>query len=541
MNGDLVSKLDNVEFVELISMNDVVLLSETWTNEENEENDLKLRNFKKPFCKHRERKRNARRDSGGLCVFFRNSIVNGVSEIKWDFEDGMCFKLDRCFFGLERDMFFVFVYMRPDSSSRADMNVDINIFEIVEQQIAKVSELGDVICMGDFNARLTEREECLIVDRLNECTLESMNIGIYENEHVFSENDFTINDMSIKRTNSDKNVNSYGLKLLSLCYACDLAILNGRAGADKGVGNLTFCGHQGESTNEYVMCDRASLYKVCDFTIGKPNCFSDHCVVSFKLSMSCIGRVVETQGGQEETNRVYAKWSEEHSGDYASRIGSGSVEHRLGILTEILKGNRSIDTLEHAVAEVGDIIVEAGSGHMKRVARKTDNEVRGGSVTVGGGKGGKWYDLDCRKQKEKFGYKNKKYLETGDEEDRVQMCVERNIYRKMCRKKKSEYNRKKAIELVELGKADPKRFWSEIKTKNSKDEGLPDCNFYDHFRKLADKESRVGDLGREEIESEQASNKSIYIEELDEPITMKELESTIKELRRIKQQAKIKY
>ena len=44
MNGDLVSKLDNVEFVELISMNDVVLLSETWTNEEN---DLNFRNFKK--------------------------------------------------------------------------------------------------------------------------------------------------------------------------------------------------------------------------------------------------------------------------------------------------------------------------------------------------------------------------------------------------------------------------------------------------------------------------------------------------------------
>ena len=44
----------------------------------------------------------------------------------------------------------------------------------------------------------------------------------------------------------------------------------------------------------------------------------------------------------------------------------------------------------------------------------------------------------------------------------------------------------------------------------------------------------MGELGREEIESEQASNNNIYIEELDGPITMKELEGTIKELRRDK-------
>ena len=48
------------------------------------------------------------------------------------------------------------------------------------------------------------------------------------------------------------------------------------------------------------------------------------------------------------------------------------------------------------------------------------------------------------------------------------MCVERNIYRKMCRSKKKEFNRNEAQRLVELSRTNPKLFWKDIKKNSEK-------------------------------------------------------------------------
>ena len=72
---------------------------------------------------------------------------------------------------------------------------------MVEQQIAKVSELGDVMCMGDFNARVAEKIECFIE---NDSADSDVFDYIYSSDHAFKENDFIVNNMSIKRNNVDK-------------------------------------------------------------------------------------------------------------------------------------------------------------------------------------------------------------------------------------------------------------------------------------------------------------------------------------------------
>ena len=69
MNGDLVKKLECREFLECVSEDDVILLSETWTNKEH---TLKIDGYADPVCKHRVKKVKARRESGGLVCFFKN-------------------------------------------------------------------------------------------------------------------------------------------------------------------------------------------------------------------------------------------------------------------------------------------------------------------------------------------------------------------------------------------------------------------------------------------------------------------------------------
>ena len=100
VNGDLVVTRECPEMIECMNGNDIVLFSETWTNEHS---NLDIDDFN-VFSKHRVKKKNARRDSGGLVCYFRKNVAKGVSEIKWLFEDGMCFKLDKDYFGWERDV-----------------------------------------------------------------------------------------------------------------------------------------------------------------------------------------------------------------------------------------------------------------------------------------------------------------------------------------------------------------------------------------------------------------------------------------------------
>ena len=49
-----------------------------------------------------EEKKNARRDSGGLVCYIKNNIIKGIDNINWDFEDGLCFKLNKNFFYFRR-------------------------------------------------------------------------------------------------------------------------------------------------------------------------------------------------------------------------------------------------------------------------------------------------------------------------------------------------------------------------------------------------------------------------------------------------------
>ena len=63
------------------------------------------------------------------------------------------------------------------------------------------------------------------------------------------------------------------------------------------------------------------------------------------------------------------------------------------------------------------------------------------------------------------------------------MCKERSKYRRLCRTKKSIFNKKEAENMFLLSKSNPKQFWKKVKRNKSKNKS-PDMNFYDHFKEL---------------------------------------------------------
>ena len=71
VNGDLVTKLECREFLECVNEDDLILVSETWTNKEH---SLKIDGYAEPVCKHRVKKVKAKRESGGLVWFFSKNV-----------------------------------------------------------------------------------------------------------------------------------------------------------------------------------------------------------------------------------------------------------------------------------------------------------------------------------------------------------------------------------------------------------------------------------------------------------------------------------
>ena len=63
-------------------------------------------------------------------------------------------------------------------------------------------------------------------------------------------------------------------------------------------------------------------------------------------------------------------------------------------------------------------------------------------------------------------------------------------------------------------------------------DSLPDCNFFDHFRTLAERESSIGEEELEEIDSEACRQSEIQVEELVKHIEIEELETVIQELKK---------
>ena len=363
----------------------------------------------------------------------------------------------------------------------------------------------------------------------NMCNLLQCNIHLMDDgdERVISKNDILEHGMSVKRFNKDKATNEHGLELLSMCYASDMIIMNGRTGDDMGVGDFTFVNHRGTSTNDYVICDKKSLYKVCNFSIDNVNIFSDHKTLLFDLCINLPSiRDNEESFNMNIITEKCARWRNENKDDFLTNFDNDVISHRLDSLYTLLTDDdATIDDvkLESCIVELTDVLSLAGEKNIKSVSKgEYSKPIKSNS----------WYDKECRTQKLIFDEFRSRWLETGDDTHRLRMCAERNKYRKMCRDKKRKANIDEAQKLI-LGKHNQREFWKKIRVKPRSSFEVPDCNLFEHFKSLANKDSIIGEDGKRDIENLD-QGKVVEVDELDKDIDMEELEGAIKDLKKNK-------
>ena len=135
-------------------------LSETWTSKDSE---IELDgyccfNFYRKF-----RHRRAKRNSGGIVLYCKNTIKNGVTIVKNHFDTIIWLKLDKAFFANDSDIYVCGVYIWGNNSPAAIV-YDVDVFQILQDDINNFVNLGKVLIAGDFNARTANRKDYIECD-----------------------------------------------------------------------------------------------------------------------------------------------------------------------------------------------------------------------------------------------------------------------------------------------------------------------------------------------------------------------------------------
>ena len=151
----LCSKLEDHNLIEELGNYDIITLVETWlpTNR-----NIDLPGFY-AFSKNRVKHKLAKRHSGGITVLIRTQLKKGVTFLSSKSTQFVWFQLKKEYFGTPRDIFVCATYIPPQSSKHFNQETEYP-FDELNSQILKYKNMGDIVLLGDFNARTAHIDKC---------------------------------------------------------------------------------------------------------------------------------------------------------------------------------------------------------------------------------------------------------------------------------------------------------------------------------------------------------------------------------------------
>ena len=150
--------------------NDLILLTETWTNESSE---ISFPGFHVFFLSRTDRKQNSKRDSGGIAIYVRDKFYSSDMLIKQDSDDILWVKFNGSIFNLSKDLYLCLCYIVPSDSSRESF-MELNVLERICDHIIQISndtnDCYHLLICGDFNSRTGLEPDYVIFDEASTST-----------------------------------------------------------------------------------------------------------------------------------------------------------------------------------------------------------------------------------------------------------------------------------------------------------------------------------------------------------------------------------
>ena len=315
-----------------MSSYDIIFLNECWIPEKVK---LELSGYTLKI-KARKRKKNARRDSGGLCVLIKNSIADFFEFVEWNNEDGMIVKVKCQYTSINKDLYFVFVYMRSNNSTRNDLTQEYDAFDLLYLKICELRENNEIVIIGDFNSRTSSLNDFYTNEHGNFDPLSEKDEIDYRIDQEF----LTLSQIQLIRNNEDKKTNDFGHKLINLCQVSGMLICNGRINGDNNSGKFTYIDKKGKSTNDYALISKGLIKHDNEFYVNEPNIFSDHVPIVLKLCninlKTFIPIFVEQPCDQISATNNYYKWEPDYLNVFQNNMNDDYVCCKLCRITDTL-------------------------------------------------------------------------------------------------------------------------------------------------------------------------------------------------------------
>ena len=220
------------------------------------------------------------------------------------------------------------------------------------------------ICLiGDMNSRTGNLDDTLDFDHvmINECEINDFAEEL--SSINFSNENSAINKV---RVNTDRTVNENGKALINMCKANNVIIVNGRTGYDRNIGEVTFKGHNGDSTIDYCIITPNIIPHIQDFQVDvlDQNLSDKHSPIVFTLktkhSTGPINQNEITIETDIEYEQISTKWSDDKKSEFQSNFDQNKIQSLLQTLEDIETNGADQVKINNVVKEISNISIMAG-------------------------------------------------------------------------------------------------------------------------------------------------------------------------------------
>ena len=461
------NKLNNSDFQNIFKLNDIVLLTETWTDKSS---CIEVNNFEVYPLHRQERKKASKRNSGGIILYIRNKYVSKDNLIFTSQDDILWVKISKSVLSSNKDLYNCLCYVVPDDSSRQSLN-ESNIFDRLLESVVFVEDKSanncNLLICGDFNARSSICPDFVSGD---ECT----------HMNVLPE-DYTPDQYMHRYSQDEGHTNNNGLLLLDFCKQTGVRILNGRVGNDKGIGRYTFVGNRGSSVVDYVLASQELFTCIRHFEVQDPNIFSDHCIINFSIE---FGNRAKENNQPDICDYVSGKytWKNDFKNDFVERLCSTNATEKLNLLNVNIAACSDDHEIQSCVTGLVGIVEQAAEPLFKKFVQPK-NDAENENEMFAGHHENAWFNEECHQHKYYFLSMLDKYRQSNTDENRINMVKARSRYKKLIRKRKYEYDRDKTNTFINAKNKNAKLYWNMLKeAANVKPANIPLSSFEEYFK-----------------------------------------------------------
>lgn len=542
---------DTPHVLSMVDSADVLVFTESWIDDEDAIPDYITKRFT-CYAADCERTMRSGRGIGGVLVCVKPELQ--ATMYKRNTQAGIVWvKLPRC--AGDKDLYIAACYFQPEEST-VWRRRDIDPFEVLESDIIEISHLGEVMIVGDLNARTGLECEQGVMEagtrqHAIDAELEAVN-GLLR--------DHNTSCRAPDRMSQDSITNKWGKKLLSLCGAAGLSILNGRVPGDM-LGKYTYSSKANENANslvDYCICNTGMIFDIngvhgstrmevdqhADFRV-----WSDHwpvrCTVEIRIGTqetdatdTADGIGDEKKGRRRRRRRKGAKlgykwcWDNSRLEQYTHSMNEQLASLDMITADGTVSCESMIDALKAVVCKAA---ARSGMPSRKQVAQKNDGKTGYACAAAVA----PWYNSECMVAYARMRATRAHMLarwEVGEgvlPEPRGGSKEEQEMMRHFklaIRRAKRRHLRARQARLADMLAHKPQAFWRLTKKKTKQADGLSKQAWHDYFKSLRSPQPPTA--GRNEVRKQNTviAAAAPHAVELDVPFSENEIACAIERM-----------